>query len=63
MLSGKIDGSVEIAGWTCQVLDGELMIYEPGQEGDSEPITFDTATRLLFLLKLVIMNARANRGQ
>lgn len=39
------------------------MIYEPGGEGDSESITFKTAERLIFLLQLVIYEARRNHAQ
>ena len=62
-VSGMLSGTVEIAGWTCHVADGQLHVYEPNYIGDSETITWDTATRVLFLLKLVIVAARANRDQ
>ena len=52
-----------MAGHKFSVVDGELMCYIPNGEGDSEIITFDTCHRMLFLFKLVIEHARANREQ
>jgi len=58
---GLLWGKAEIAGWIFLVQDGELMIYEGNGIGDSEPITWDTARGLMFVLGLVIEEAR--RGQ
>lgn len=60
---GLFFGRVQIAGWSFLVQDGELMIYEPDGVGDSEPITWETAERLMFVLQLVIETTRRNRGK
>ncbi len=62
MLPGReVIGEVEIGGMTARVEAGELMLFVPGAEGFSEFIDWDTATRLLFLLKLVILHAKEAR--
>ena len=52
-----------IAGYTFLVTDGELHVFEAGHDGDSEPISWDTARRLMFILQAVIEMARKNRDQ
>jgi len=51
-----IEGHTEIGGMTFRVQDGELMFYVPNGEGFSEFISIDTARKLVFLLKLVILS-------
>lgn len=57
-LRSGIEGEVEFAGMTALVQDEQLMLFFPGGEGTSEPITWNTCRKLLFLLKLVIETAR-----
>ena len=47
-----IEGSVQIAGHEILVQDEQVMIFVPGAEGGSEPIDFDTITRLSCLTGL-----------
>lgn len=44
------------------VQDGELMVFIPDGEGGSEPVDWDTCYKLLFLLQLCVIAAKANRG-
>ena len=60
-MPGLLSGSVEIAGYTFLVQDGELMVFEPGHEGDSEPISWGTCERLMNVLYLAIQTARRAR--
>lgn len=61
-MPGLLSGEVEIGQHTMLVQDGELMVYIPDGEGGSEPIDWNTCSRLLVLLQLCIFVAREQRG-
>lgn len=61
-MPGLLSGQVEIGQHTMLVQDGELMVFIPDGEGGSEPVDWDTCYKLLFLLQLCVIAAKANRG-
>lgn len=63
-----IEGKVNIAQHEFAVQDGQLMVFIPGGEGGSEPLTRETLNKIRFLERLAeahftqeVKNARHQR--
>lgn len=57
-----IEGKINLAGHHVAIQDEMIMVYVPGGEGNSEPLTAETIQKLRFLLQLGIEHYNAQEA-